>query len=151
MTIVIHFADPDTGVFIGESWSGPSSSIPKRAGVVAVDVTHVEGFDWRSMRVDPATGKIVDYKPPAPPDTEFETFAWDASIRRWVGTPTTVAHWRFVRAERDRRLAACDWIVARSSERGEPVPLDWTVYRQALRDITDQPDPLAIRWPEPPA
>lgn len=148
MSVIIHFADPDTGVFIGESWSGPSSSIPKRAGVVAVDVTHVEGFDWLSMRVDHASGKIVDYKPPAPPNTEFETFAWDASIRRYVGTPTAAALLRDVRAERDRRLAACDWVVVRAYERGEPVQEKWAAYREALRDITF--DPFNIVWPEPP-
>lgn len=149
MSVLIHYADPDTGLFVGKSWAGPLGAAPARGRLRAVDVTHVERFDWRSMRVDLATGEVVDYQPPAPPDTEWETFAWDG--KRWIGTPTLAARWRNVRAERDRRLAACDWIVARASERGEPVPLDWTVYRQALRDITQQLDPLAIRWPEPPA
>jgi hypothetical protein len=151
MSVLIHYADAETGVFVGMSWSGKASSMPQHAGLRAIDVTGIERFDWQSMRFDLAAGSVVDYVPPAPADTEMETFAWDAALRRYVGRPTTAAHWRDVRAERDRRLAACDWIVARSSERGEPVPLDWTVYRQALRDITDQPDPLAIRWPELPA
>lgn len=152
--VTIRFFDPQTGLFSPRCWSGPSrrsGSVVAPAGMVALDVTSIAGFDWQAMRVDLATGQVVDYQPPAPPDTEHETFAWDASIKRWVGTPTAAAHWQLVRAERDRRLSACDWVVARASERGEPVPIDWTVYRQALRDITDQPDPLAIRWPEPPA
>jgi hypothetical protein len=56
-----------------------------------------------------------------------------------------------VRVDRDRRLAASDWIVTRATERGEPVPAEWVAYRQALRDITGQADPLAIIWPTAPA
>lgn len=59
--------------------------------------------------------------------------------------------WAAVRAERDRLLAASDWRVARAMEAGEPVPAPWVAYRQALRDITGQCDPLAIDWPAPPA
>ena len=63
--------------------------------------------------------------------------------------------WAALRAERDRRLAETDWIVARAYERGEPVPGAWAAYRQALRDLpaqlTDE-QVLAgdILWPEPP-
>ncbi|MGG4054103.1 phage tail assembly chaperone [Delftia tsuruhatensis] len=39
----------------------------------------------------------------------------------------------------------------RAQETGEPMPAPWLAYRQALRDITDQPDPLAIVWPTAPA
>jgi len=145
-----HFADPATGLFDPRGYVGPERRLEQNTpqGLVAIDVTGVEGFDWRSMRIE--AGKVVDYRPPAPPDTEYETWAWDDATRRHVAALTTAGHWRNVRAERDRRLAACDWVVARASERGEPVPIDWTVYRQALRDITLQPDPLAIRWPEEP-
>lgn len=145
--VTVSFYRLDTGLFTGRTYSGDERHLRVPAGDGVVPGEH----DHLSRRVDLTTGQVVDYQPPAPPDTEHETFAWDASIKRWVGTPTAAAHWRFVRAERDRRLSACDWVVARASERGEPVPLDWTVYRQALRDITDQSDPLAIRWPEPPA
>ena len=63
--------------------------------------------------------------------------------------------WAAFRAERDRRLAETDWVVARAYERGEPVPEAWAAYRQALRDLpaqlTDE-QILAgdIPWPEPP-
>jgi hypothetical protein len=43
--------------------------------------------------------------------------------------------WAAFRAERGRRLAETDWIVARAYERGEPVPEAWAAYRQALRDL----------------
>lgn len=56
-----------------------------------------------------------------------------------------------VRAERNRRLAACDWVALRAIERGEPVDAAWSAYRQALRDVPAQPDfPAAIQWPNEP-
>ena len=59
--------------------------------------------------------------------------------------------WSAARVERDRRLAASDFIIIVSQERDVPVPDEWRVYRQALRDITQQPDPLNITWPTSPA
>ena len=63
--------------------------------------------------------------------------------------------WAAFRAERDRRLAETDWIVARAYERGEPVPVTWAAYRQALRDLParltdEQVLSGEIPWPEPP-
>ena len=40
------------------------------------------------------------------------------------------------RAERDKRLTACDWVVTKALESGGAVPSDWVTYRTALRDIT---------------
>ena len=40
------------------------------------------------------------------------------------------------RAERDKRLAACDWVVTKALESGGSVPSAWVTYRTALRDIT---------------
>lgn len=68
--------------------------------------------------------------------------------------------WKALRAERDRRLAETDWVVARAYERGEPVPEAWAAYRQALRDLTQtltNEEVLAwyegrgsVPWPEVP-
>lgn len=56
-----------------------------------------------------------------------------------------------VRARRDGLLQETDWIVAKSYERGEPVPSDWASYRQALRDITAQAGfPYSVVWPTKP-
>lgn len=53
-----------------------------------------------------------------------------------------------VRADRNARLAACDWTQLSDA----PVDdLTWAVYRQALRDITSQPGfPWDITWPVEP-
>lgn len=56
-----------------------------------------------------------------------------------------------VRMQRDAILAACDWIVVKAYETGDPVPSTWTVYRQALRDITMQTGfPNEVVWPTKP-
>lgn len=51
-----------------------------------------------------------------------------------------------VRAERDVRLAKTDWMALPDNPRCTPELL---AYRQALRDVTDQPGfPGQIDWPE---
>jgi hypothetical protein len=60
------------------------------------------------------------------------------------------AAWREVRGIRDERMAASDWVRLRAADLGEPVPPEWLDYRQALRDITKQADPLNIVWPQAP-
>lgn len=58
--------------------------------------------------------------------------------------------WGDLRAERDRRLAACDWTQMR--DQGESVAALWAPYRQALRDLPAATvDPAAPDWPEKPA
>lgn len=60
------------------------------------------------------------------------------------------AQWNGIRQNRNRLLAESDWISARSVDTGEPAPEEWKIYRQALRDITNQEDPFNIVWPTPP-
>lgn len=56
-----------------------------------------------------------------------------------------------VRADRDKRLADCDWRVIKAAETGVPMPAEWATYRQALRDVTAQAGfPWDIAWPEKP-
>ena len=56
-----------------------------------------------------------------------------------------------VRSERDSLLASTDWIVTKSLEAGVAVPTEYSTYRQALRDITDQSGfPEDVVWPTHP-
>jgi len=56
-----------------------------------------------------------------------------------------------VRAQRDKLLAVCDWIVIMHTERGTNIPAEWELYRQALRDITGQAGfPHQVEWPVKP-
>ena len=58
--------------------------------------------------------------------------------------------WKVIRGDRNKKLLSCDWT------RLDDVPItsekksEWEIYRQALRDITTQPDPFNITWPTPP-
>lgn len=59
----------------------------------------------------------------------------------------TAACWVAIRADRNRRLAACDWTQLADA------PVDatvWATYRQELRDITTQADPFNVVWPTAP-
>lgn len=55
------------------------------------------------------------------------------------------------RRTRDKALAACDWLVVRALETGNPVSDVWKKYRQALRDVPAQKGfPQSIDWPKAP-
>lgn len=140
------FFDPSTGLFAGKQFRGPLSMLSANTpeGTQAIE----GAFDAQRQRVDLDSGAVVDWQPPAPPDTEFEAWSWSADERRWVASRTAAAVARDVRVERDRRLAACDWVVARAIDEGAPVPAAWSAYRAALRAIPEQPGfPYEIEWP----
>ena len=59
--------------------------------------------------------------------------------------------WVQVRGLRDSKLLSCDWTVLSDIPFSSGKKVEWETYRQALRDITTQPDPFNITWPTPPA
>lgn len=86
------------------------------------------------------------FKNVGPPPEPY--YIWDLAASTWIDPRTPETEWPLVRADRDRRLLASDWTQL------PDVPLAtkeaWATYRQALRDITQQPDPFNIVWPTPP-
>lgn len=52
------------------------------------------------------------------------------------------------RAERDKRLADCDWVVIKALEAGTSVASDWVTYRTALRDITAHSNWPDLEYPD---
>lgn len=60
------------------------------------------------------------------------------------------AQWDLVRYQRNLKLAASDGAFFKAYEAGEALSAEWVAYRDALRDITLQPDPFAILWPTSP-
>ena len=48
---------------------------------------------------------------------------------------------RLLRVERNKRLAACDWIITMHKELGTNIPAAWKTYRQALRDLPASANP----------
>jgi len=58
---------------------------------------------------------------------------------------------RNIRSRRDSLLQDTDWIVIKSYECGQNIPAEWELYRQALRDITEQTGfPYEVTWPTRP-
>lgn len=56
-----------------------------------------------------------------------------------------------VRAERDARLAACDWTQLPDAPLDGAQRAAWAACRQALRDMPQQPGfPAAVQWPGAP-
>jgi len=62
--------------------------------------------------------------------------------------PDTNPYWKALRAERDRRLLACDWTQLSDCPLETSQKEAWTTLRQALRDIPENTsDPEAVIWP----
>jgi hypothetical protein len=81
------------------------------------------------------------------PDEAVSGWLWDGENVN-PPAPDTEAQWVFIRTERNKLLADCDWTQLPDA------PADaaaWATYRQALRDVTTQADPFAIVWPESPS
>ena len=81
------------------------------------------------------------------PDRPDYPCHFDYAIEDWVWDETV--SWSNFRAERNRRLASCDWTQVPDA------PVDraaWATYRQALRDLpSNTTDPRNPAWPTPPA
>ncbi len=57
-----------------------------------------------------------------------------------------------VRADRDKRLTACDWTVLTDSPLTTAKKTEWKTYRQALRDISAADGfPHTMSWPTEPS
>jgi len=102
MKSTVSFFRLADGVFTGRQFTGRAEFAEIRDGE-----DFVEGsFDHLSQRVDIETGEVVDYQPPAPDATPLNTYSWDASIKRWVATPTLLSHQIVARIKIDARKTA---------------------------------------------
>lgn len=127
---------------------GSGEILQQRAGT---DLKQLDGLlimqiDTPLLSIDSIyieNGAIVQM-PPKP--TPHHTF--DYTTKQWIDPRTPETEWPLVRAKRDRLIAATDWTQL------PDVPLAtkeaWAAYRQALRDVTLQPDPFNIVWPVAP-
>ena len=74
---------------------------------------------------------------------------------------TNLEPMRLLRIERDKRLAACDWVSAKAIDTGVAVSDAWKTYRQALRDLPASASPkldsqyeldlTSVTWPSKPS
>lgn len=90
--------------------------------------------------VDLATGTVTPL-----PARLSEHHVFDYVARRW--NLNSEGAWLEVRRLRDVRLAETDWTTLSDVPLSEKARAAWKAYRQALRDVTAQTDPLAISWP----
>ncbi len=95
------------------------------------------GLDWV------VAGEI--HPLPPKPSTHH---VFDYEARAWIDPRTEASEWIVVRNERDQRIAETDW--TQYQDTNPALKVHWAPYRQALRDITTQPDPFNIVWPEQP-
>ena len=116
--------------------SGPSAEFLAEAGAYVVSVF---------KPYDQATQKLVGCEPYIE-----DGFAYTVAVE--AKTPEeilaeTESRAAKVRAERDRRLSASDWTQVLDA------PVDrtaWVLYRQALRDLPEQPGFPDVDFPETP-
>lgn len=87
----------------------------------------------------------ISFKTPGDPPTPFSVFVYETET--WQ-TDFTKA-WESVRRQRDVLLNKSDWseIPTAQNSLSEQEKQAYAQYRQALRDITDAPDPTNIVWP----
>lgn len=56
-----------------------------------------------------------------------------------------------IRKERNQKLTACDWTQLDDTPLDNVAKAQWAAYRQALRDVPDQPGfPFNVTWPSQP-
>lgn len=79
-------------------------------------------------------------------DAPSSSHVWNGVTRGWEFD--SFQAWYDVREKRTRLLAKTDW--TQLPDVPEETKALYTTYRQALRDITEQPDPTAIVWPSLP-
>ena len=92
---------------------------------------------------------------------ESETKPTESEIDAEVTRLNNAEPMRLLRAERDRLLTACDWVVTMHKELGTNIPAAWKTYRQALRDLPASASPslnsfgnldlTSVTWPTEPS
>lgn len=143
-----HFVLPDQYGFVYNHVIGPEA--PGEAWVeVAFDASVAATSPTRHRLVN---GALVDSgKPKIAPARHLRWTGEDWTDPRTPEQATAEA-WADVRTQRNKLLAASDWTDTYSAPArlGQTLYGRWQTYRQALRDITQQPDPLNITWPQAP-
>jgi hypothetical protein len=118
--------------------------------------------------IDPAGPTIVGYVPPnasrhGGPWADFVTvpvpdglegkllkvsLVDDVYVLTLDVDTVTAEAWTTLRAERNRRLAACDWTQLADAHMTQDRKDAWATYRQALRDLPGiVTDPTQVEWP----
>jgi hypothetical protein len=98
--------------------------------------------------------------------SDYNTLEWRSpdipkptleEIQNWISAKMLEEPMRLLRLERNKRLTECDWVVIRSYSQNIPVPSEWQVYMQSLRDLPSNSTPTltpfgkldltSVNWP----
>lgn len=90
-----------------------------------------------------------------PPRPEREGVLFNVAAWAWEDEPVNAEEraaglWAAARERRAALLTQSDWTQVTDAPLSPEARRLWAQYRQALRDITLQPDPANIVWPTPP-
>jgi len=72
---------------------------------------------------------------------ESETAPTESEINAELTRLTNAEPMRLLRVERDKLLAACDWVVLSDSQLTTTKKTAWKTYRQSLRDLPASSSP----------
>ena len=106
---------------------------------------HLQGDKTYTCTTDKETGtQTWEWSDGSTPPTKAQlTAAKSAAI--------ATREWKEVRGKRNVKLNLCDWTQAADSPLTDAKKAEWATYRQALRDVGSQADPLNITWPTEPS
>lgn len=77
---------------------------------------------------------------------------WLLTEKGFVPPPPVTRTADEVRAERNARLAACDWTQLQDADLTKEQQEAWQLYRASLRAVPSQPGfPEKVTWPTPPS
>jgi hypothetical protein len=138
------------------------SELPKAwkniSGFNALSNLELSNLDWSGT----LGYKFYVYSEAAKPNVDTDLYHINGPIRSiahsekkvygtWSTSPVLESEaWSVIRTERTQRLYACDWTQLPDAPLTTQQKADWATYRQALRDITNQPDPFNLTWPTEP-
>lgn len=121
-------------------------SISAPPGMLSMQVAEDE--DWIEGDYSDDQFYVEGYTPVPFPTRPSPSHEFNYTTKQWEDPRTADTEWPLVRSRRNALLSASDWTQL------PDVPLAtkdaWATYRQALRDVTEQPDPFNIVWPVPP-
>lgn len=115
-----------------------------------LDDATLKTFGWypyRFVAVDLFDNMIVDGSNMVVEENEVVEYQIARPKRQDEIDSEIEALWGNIRNRRNMLLNECDWTQLSDSPLTEEKKLEWRVYRQDLRDITNQEDPHNIIWP----
>jgi hypothetical protein len=130
----------------------PATSFPSGG----LSPAQLAGWDVYPVHFSPVPeyDSITQYAEEIPP--AYDGSSW---IQQWSVVDLsqaeieakTEAQAALVRADRNARLAACDWTQVDDAPFDNVTKAGWAAYRQALRDISGQAGfPWEVEWPQEP-